>query len=214
MKILPGEYGFYSNVNPAVDHPRWSQARERRLPDFFASTETLPFNGYADQVASLYAGHGPEEVLLTMAFARACSGLRAAGPPVHCATGFAATPFASPSLSFFSCACCRRCLLVHGVDPFEPDLLGANPAETIEHVTGDWRAPVPPDTLAITPLRRITGWNWLIKFRRMLGLFAFFYGVVHLSAYVAFDHYFDVRGDRSRTSSSGPSSRWASPRWC
>ena len=56
MKILPGEYGFYSNVNPAVDHPRWSQARERRLPDFFASTETLPFNGYATQVAALYAG--------------------------------------------------------------------------------------------------------------------------------------------------------------
>lgn len=56
MKLQPSEYGFYSNVNPAVDHPRWSQARERRLPDFFASTPTLPFNGYADQVASLYAG--------------------------------------------------------------------------------------------------------------------------------------------------------------
>lgn len=56
MKLQPTEYGFYSNVNPAVDHPRWSQARERRLPDFFASTPTLPFNGYAEQVASLYAG--------------------------------------------------------------------------------------------------------------------------------------------------------------
>jgi len=51
----PNEYGFYSNVNPAVDHPRWSQATERRLGDLFRR-KTLPFNGYGDQVASLYAG--------------------------------------------------------------------------------------------------------------------------------------------------------------
>ena len=50
------EYGFYSNVNPAVDHPRWTQKRERRIPDFFARRETQLFNGYADQVAGLYAG--------------------------------------------------------------------------------------------------------------------------------------------------------------
>jgi sulfoxide reductase catalytic subunit YedY len=49
------EYGFYSNVNPSVDHPRWSQASERRLGEFF-KRKTLPFNGYGDQVASLYAG--------------------------------------------------------------------------------------------------------------------------------------------------------------
>jgi sulfoxide reductase catalytic subunit YedY len=49
------EYGFYSNVNPEVDHPRWSQARERRLPEFFKSHKTLMFNGY-DQVANLYSG--------------------------------------------------------------------------------------------------------------------------------------------------------------
>ncbi len=53
--IAPDEYGFYANVNPAVDHPRWSQARERRLGEFF-KRKTLPFNGYADQVAGLYAG--------------------------------------------------------------------------------------------------------------------------------------------------------------
>ena len=52
----PNEYGFYSNVNPKVDHPRWSQATERRLPGYFKNTPTLMFNGYADQVASLYAG--------------------------------------------------------------------------------------------------------------------------------------------------------------
>jgi sulfoxide reductase catalytic subunit YedY len=51
----PNEYGFYANVNPAVDHPRWSQAKERRIGEFFRR-DTLMFNGYADQVASLYAG--------------------------------------------------------------------------------------------------------------------------------------------------------------
>ncbi len=51
----PSEYGFYSNVNPEVDHPRWSQAKERRLGEF-GKRKTLKFNGYGDQVASLYAG--------------------------------------------------------------------------------------------------------------------------------------------------------------
>jgi sulfoxide reductase catalytic subunit YedY len=54
-KAAPQEYGFYSNVNPAVDHPRWSQATERRIGEF-RRRQTLPFNGYADQVASLYTG--------------------------------------------------------------------------------------------------------------------------------------------------------------
>jgi sulfoxide reductase catalytic subunit YedY len=49
------EYGFYANVNPDVDHPRWSQKTERRIGELF-KRKTLPFNGYADQVASLYAG--------------------------------------------------------------------------------------------------------------------------------------------------------------
>ena len=53
-KSGPSEYGFYANVNPKVDHPRWSQAKERRIGDFF-KRETLMFNGYADDVASLYA---------------------------------------------------------------------------------------------------------------------------------------------------------------
>jgi methionine sulfoxide reductase catalytic subunit len=54
-RAAPNEYGFYSNVNPKVDHPRWSQATERRIGEF-RRRPTLPFNGYADQVASLYAG--------------------------------------------------------------------------------------------------------------------------------------------------------------
>ncbi len=77
---------------------------------------------------------------------------------------------------------------------FDPLSLGANPAERILHETGDWCLQFLLITLAVTPLRRITGWNWPIKFRRMLGLFAFAYGVLHLSAYVAFDQYFDIAG--------------------
>lgn len=54
-KAAPDEYGFYSNVNPEVDHPRWSQARERRIGEFW-KRKTLMFNGYADHVAHLYKG--------------------------------------------------------------------------------------------------------------------------------------------------------------
>jgi sulfoxide reductase catalytic subunit YedY len=55
MAAIPGEYGFYSNVNPQVDHPRWSQAKERRIGEFL-KRDTLMFNGYGEQVASLYRG--------------------------------------------------------------------------------------------------------------------------------------------------------------
>lgn len=55
MKAAPSEYGFYSNVNPEVAHPRWSQSHERRLGEFL-KRKTLPFNGYAEQVAGLYSG--------------------------------------------------------------------------------------------------------------------------------------------------------------
>ena len=55
MQAAPQEYGFYSNVNPNVDHPRWSQARERRIGEFL-KRDTLMFNGYGDQVAQMYRG--------------------------------------------------------------------------------------------------------------------------------------------------------------
>ena len=57
--LAPSEYGFFANVNPEVDHPRWSQASERRLPSSLFDPNrraTLPFNGYAEEVASLYSG--------------------------------------------------------------------------------------------------------------------------------------------------------------
>ena len=59
------EYGFYSNVNPKVDHPRWSQAREVRLPGFFKNTPTQMFNGYCGSGGKPLQRHGPEEKLLS-----------------------------------------------------------------------------------------------------------------------------------------------------
>ena len=70
--------------------------------------------------------------------------------------------------------------------------LGVDPIEDITHRTGDWALRLLLVTLAVTPLRRLAGWNGLIRFRRMLGLFAFFYAVLHFSTYVVFDHFFDL----------------------
>ncbi len=68
--------------------------------------------------------------------------------------------------------------------------LGANPIEFITHATGDWTLRFLLITLAVTPLRRVTGWNRIIGFRRMLGLFAFFYGTLHLFTYLWLDKFF------------------------
>ena len=54
--VAPNEYGFYANVNPTVDHPRWTQSKERVIGGGWRKKDTLMFNGYADQVASLYSG--------------------------------------------------------------------------------------------------------------------------------------------------------------
>ncbi len=70
--------------------------------------------------------------------------------------------------------------------------LGANPIEFITHSTGDWTLIFLLITLAVTPLRKITRQYWLISYRRMLGLFAFFYGCLHLMTYVWLDKFFDV----------------------
>ena len=75
---------------------------------------------------------------------------------------------------------------------FFPDWLGANPGELIDRETGRWTLRLLLITLCVMPLRAITGWSWLLRFRRMLGLFAFFYGVMHLSSYVTFRRVFDV----------------------
>ena len=66
------------------------------------------------------------------------------------------------------------------------------PLEAITRGTGDWVLYCLCITLAITPLRRLTGWNWLVKLRRMTGLFAFFYAFMHFLAFLWFDHFFDL----------------------
>ena len=70
--------------------------------------------------------------------------------------------------------------------------LGVNPAETLQLETGGWALKLLLITLAVTPLRRLTGWNRIIQYRRMLGLFAFFYASVHVLTYIVLDKYFAV----------------------
>jgi sulfoxide reductase heme-binding subunit YedZ len=72
------------------------------------------------------------------------------------------------------------------------DGLGANPIEVITHATGDWTLRLVLVTLTITPLRRITKQYWLIGVRRMIGLFAFFYGSLHFTTYIWLDKFFDL----------------------
>ncbi len=69
--------------------------------------------------------------------------------------------------------------------------LGANPVEAILRSLGTWTLVLLLVTLSITPLRWLTGWNWLLRLRRMLGLFAFFYAVLHVTAFVWLDHWFE-----------------------
>ena len=67
-----------------------------------------------------------------------------------------------------------------------------DPLEYITHETGKWALYLLCATLAITPLRRLSGWNWLVKLRRMVGLFTFFYALLHFIAFFWFDHFFDT----------------------
>ncbi|MFZ9366083.1 MAG: sulfite oxidase heme-binding subunit YedZ [Burkholderiaceae bacterium] len=71
------------------------------------------------------------------------------------------------------------------------DRLGANPIESLTRSSGDWTLYFLALTLAITPLRRLSGQHWLQALRRMLGLFAFFYACLHFSTFIWFDHFFD-----------------------
>lgn len=70
--------------------------------------------------------------------------------------------------------------------------LSVNPVEDITHRTGDWALRFILVALAVTPVRWISGWNPIIRYRRMVGLLAFFYASLHFSTYIVFDHFFDV----------------------
>ena len=73
------------------------------------------------------------------------------------------------------------------------DLLGINPIETVRRSTGTWTLVFLLATLSVTPLRRLTGWHWLARLRRMLGLYAFFYAVLHLGSYIWLEQFFDAQ---------------------
>jgi sulfoxide reductase heme-binding subunit YedZ len=85
------------------------------------------------------------------------------------------------------------CLVPLGMEirRFLHDDLGANPLEHIEHFTGDWTIRFLVFTLSITPLRKLARWTSAIRFRRMLGLYAFFYGCLHFATYLWLDKFFD-----------------------
>jgi sulfoxide reductase heme-binding subunit YedZ len=91
----------------------------------------------------------------------------------------------SPKPLVFVAALTPFLWLVYGV---LADALGANPVEAVTNTTGIWTLRFLVITLAITPLRWLTGWNRIIQFRRMLGLFAFFYGTLHFLTYFVLDH--------------------------
>ena len=99
-------------------------------------------------------------------------------------TGRAFRPAALAKVIVFLAALVPVAMLVRG---FLTENLGVNPAETIQLQTGRWALKFLLISLAVTPVRRLTGWNVVIQFRRMLGLFAFFYAVLHFTAYWAFD---------------------------
>jgi methionine sulfoxide reductase heme-binding subunit len=100
-----------------------------------------------------------------------------------------------PMLSWLKPAVFLACLFPFGQLAFKAYTsdLGVNPIEFITHFTGDWVLIFLLATLSVTPLRKITGWNDLIKFRRMLGLFAFFYALLHFSTYLVLDLFFDFQ---------------------
>jgi sulfoxide reductase heme-binding subunit YedZ len=93
----------------------------------------------------------------------------------------ALVPAAALAYGFYS--------VYYGIDP---NALTANPGDYITDETGTWTLAFIAISLCVTPLRRLTKWNEIIKLRRMLGLFAFFYGTLHLLTWVVFIHYFDV----------------------
>ncbi len=101
---------------------------------------------------------------------------------------------AAPGVGWFKPLVFLLCLypLVFLVFGAFNDLLGANPVEAMIRGSGDWALYFLLMTLAVTPLRKLSGWHWLIRYRRMLGLFAFFYACMHFLAYIWFDRFFDL----------------------
>lgn len=100
------------------------------------------------------------------------------------------TAIAAIKVATFLLCLLPAALLVLG---WQQNSLGANPVEAISRGSGEWALRFVLITLAITPLRRLSGWHWLLRLRRMLGLFAFAYGVAHFGIYLWLDQFFDWR---------------------
>ena len=99
------------------------------------------------------------------------------------------TPITLVRILCFAAALVPAAALVYG---FFTNDLTANPGDYITDQTGTWTLAFIAISLTVTPLRRLTGWNQVIKLRRMLGLFAFFYGTLHMLTWVVFAHFFEV----------------------
>ena len=211
MLAGPSEYGFYSNVNPAVDHPRWSQRRERVLPGLFASRQTETFNGYARAGRLALRRHGPEDELL-MAVGRhrhRRRGRRASAGVV------AATPSRWRSRSCSSPVACLPALLARRGLVFDPDVAGRQSGRA--HPARDGR--LVPAVPADHPRRdaaaaRSPAGTGRSGSAACSGLFAFAYGVAAPRGLHRLRPVFRHVAPSRRTSSSGPSSPSASPRWC
>jgi sulfoxide reductase heme-binding subunit YedZ len=92
-------------------------------------------------------------------------------------------------IAVFAAACIPAAALVYG---FYTNDLTANPGDYITDQTGTWTLTFLTITLCVTPVRRLTGWNQVVRLRRMLGLFAFFYATLHMLTWVIFIHFFDI----------------------
>jgi sulfoxide reductase heme-binding subunit YedZ len=98
-------------------------------------------------------------------------------------------PIALIKVATFAAASLPAAALVYG---FYTNDLTANPGDYITDQTGTWTLALLTITLCVTPIRRLTGWNQVVRLRRMLGLFAFFYATLHMLTWVVFIHFFDV----------------------
>jgi len=117
--------------------------------------------------------------------------------PVRLASLAQGRPLVVAKVLVFAAACLPAAALVYKFYRYfyggDFNALTANPGDYITDFTGDWTIGFITISLCITPLRRLTGWNQAIKFRRMLGLFAFFYVTIHLLTWIVFVHYFEVK---------------------
>ena len=175
----PSEYGFYSNVNPGVDHPRWSQFSERPLGGglFAKRVPTLMFNGYSEDVAHLYKGMNLRKFFLTLAWHKL--GAFEGGIILLINSAIRSIPIWSiyflgflPAVWFFFLGFSNQ--------------LGPNPITKLEHLLGEFALQILILGLSISPIRRFTSIN-LMKFRRSLGLLAFSYVALHLLVWLFLD---------------------------